>query len=107
MTLMREQSGTGGTNAGVVTPVSADADAHWIPVSGRVPEPLRDVLVAYTGIGGEPAVDIAYRKPDGCWVVSGSDPEIEVTPGWWMALPQPPWVAGTNPVVFLEQRGKK
>lgn len=59
-------------------------------VALRLPEPLHDVLVCHVMAGGEPAVDIGYRKPDGRWVLTGSDPEREIAPSHWMALPAPP-----------------
>lgn len=79
----------------VITPLSWPAE--WTDVRAVLPEPLHDVLVAWSALDGEePTVDIAYRKPDGRWVLMGSDPEQVIEPSHWMALPAVPGVPGDD-----------
>lgn len=58
------------------------------------PDPLEDVLViTCTGcLGDAPARDQAYRRKDGRWVLTGSDPEIVIVPLCWMPMPEIPQV---------------
>lgn len=52
-----------------------------------VPEPLHDVLVVWM-CDGELSVDLAFRKPDGRWVMTHT--ELEVEPLYWSPLPALP-----------------
>lgn len=56
------------------------------------PDPLEDVLVVTrTGcLDDAPARDQAYRRRDGSWVLTGSDPEIVIVPLCWMYPPEIP-----------------
>lgn len=73
----------------VITPLSWPAE--WTDVRVSLPEPLHDVLVVWSPLTGEePSVDIAYRLPDGRWVLTGSDPEQVIEPSYWMARPAAP-----------------
>lgn len=71
----------------VITPVAVEMGDRWISVSTCLPEPLHDVLVTYRLGDDEPTVDIAFRKPDGHWVITGS--ELTIHPTDWMPLPAP------------------
>lgn len=60
---------------------------QWITTDEALPAPLADVLVYPSH--DIPAVDMAYRKPDGRWVLSGSHGlPVQVT--HWRPLPAPP-----------------
>jgi len=88
-----DQSGVDGMKPAIVTPVAMDAGERWIAVTESLPEPLHDVLVAYPhldGLGGEPAIDMAYRTLDGRWALTGISPSPAVEPTHWMPLPAPP-----------------
>lgn len=59
----------------------------WRTNDEALPAPLTDVLVYPTY--DQPLVDMAYRKPDGRWVLSGShDLPAQVT--HWRPMPAPP-----------------
>lgn len=64
----------------------------WCWPDESPPEPLEDVLVVTcTGcLDNAPARDQAYRRRDGSWVLTGSDPEIVIVPLCWMHLPEIP-----------------
>jgi len=47
----------------------------WVPVESDVPPPLVDVLVVHELFEGQHTTDFAYRKRDGQWVLTGSDPD--------------------------------
>lgn len=74
------------TDVLVITPCTWLARDRWIPVGRLLPETLHDVLITYSD-GGPHAVDIAYRRRDGTWVLSGSD--LVIQPIAWMPLPAP------------------
>lgn len=62
---------------------------EWVPVSERLPEVFRDVLVARRVDGAdEPYLSVAYLEFDGRWVLSDGDEVIEPTA--WRLLPEPP-----------------
>jgi hypothetical protein len=63
------------------------------------PEPHEDVLViTRTGcLYDVPSRDLAYRKRDGTWALTGTDPERVIEPLCWMPMP-------AMPAVFEEQR---
>lgn len=69
-----------------VTPISR-ASTEWITTRKVVPEPLHDVLVVWM-CDGELSVDLAFRKPDGRWVMTHT--ELEVEPLYWSPLPALP-----------------
>jgi len=73
-----------------VTPLRWVADELWHSVQDCLPEPLVDVWVCYTHRDAEQDIAQAYRKPDGRWVLTGSDPDIAIHPSHWMAQPLPP-----------------
>lgn len=62
----------------------------WVNVNDRLPPPLVDVLVAYEMSPGTHTVDQAYRKRDGRWVLTGSEPEDVIAPSHWMEVPALP-----------------
>ncbi|WP_322521180.1 DUF551 domain-containing protein [Guyparkeria halophila] len=63
----------------------------WNTTDEALPAPLTDVLVYPTH--DQPAVDMAYRKPDGRWVLSGfMNVVVQVT--HWRPLPAPPAIRG-------------
>lgn len=68
----------------------------WIAVGKALPAPQLDVLVHYC-LAWESeecgTIDLAYRKLDGRWVLTGEEPEIEIRPTHWMPLPPPPAAA--------------
>lgn len=73
-----------------VTPLRWVADELWHSVQDCLPEPLHDVFVCYGHVDEEQEIDLAYRKPDGRWVLTGSDPDRVIHPTDWMANPLPP-----------------
>lgn len=74
----------------IITPIRWDADRNWNDVDHCLPEPLVDVWVCYSYLGDDVDVAQAYRKPDGRWVLTGSDPDRVIHPTHWMAQPLPP-----------------
>lgn len=62
----------------------------WVPVESDVPPPLVDVLVVHELFEGQHTTDFAYRKRDGQWVLTGSDPDQEIQPSHWMHVPALP-----------------
>lgn len=74
----------------MITPIRWDADRHWNEVEQCLPEPLVDVWVCYSYLGDDEDVAQAYLKPDGRWVLTGSDPDRVIRPTHWMAQPLPP-----------------
>lgn len=65
----------------------------WIAVGEALPAPQIDVLVHhYFAWEAEDcaSIDLGYRKRDGRWVLTGSEPDIEIRPTHWMPLPPPP-----------------
>jgi len=74
----------------VVDPLVLQKITAWIGVRGIVPAPLTDVLVAVPKIAvGGSIVDMGYRRSDGRWVLSNSDPQLFVEVTHWMPLPMP------------------
>lgn len=78
-------------------PAHALPDIHpapapdWLSPLYSQPTPLTDVLVMWSEFEGEDyTVDVAYRKPDGRWILSGSDPELIIMPAGWLPLPKTP-----------------
>ena len=61
----------------------------WIPVTERLPEAFKHVLVNIPGMSPHPTVQEAFREKDGMWYSNGfrygAD---EIT--HWMPLPEPP-----------------
>ena len=75
----------------IITPVPLEAQEFWHSVTERLPEALEDVLAVWRPSPWEPpAIDMAYRTPDGHWFITGSDPDLEIHPTHWMALPALP-----------------
>jgi hypothetical protein len=62
---------------------------QWIESKTKVPEPLLDILVAYV-FDGESTIDMAFRRDNGRWFLTGSEPLIEIHPTHWMPLPELP-----------------
>lgn len=62
---------------------------RWIPVSERLPDVFKHVLVNIPGMSPHPTVQEAFREKDGMWYSNGfrygAD---EIT--HWMPLPEPP-----------------
>ena len=73
-----------------VTPLRWVADELWHSVQDCLPEPLTDVWVCYGHVDEDQAIGLAFRKPDGRWVLTGSDPDWVIHPSHWMATPLPP-----------------
>lgn len=71
----------------IVTPAGPEVD--WHDPAERVPEPLHDVLVIWSALGDDMELvrDMAYRRLDGQWVLTGSDPELIIRPWAWTPLP--------------------
>ena len=75
----------------IVAPVAVEAHEFWHSVDECLPVALEDVLVVWQPSPDEPsAIDMAYRTPDGRWSITGSDPDLEIEPSHWMALPALP-----------------
>lgn len=68
-----------------VTPLPTPVD--WIAIHEKQPEPLHDVLAVWT-FDGETSVDVAYRKPDGQWVMTYT--ELPIEPSLWAPMPAIP-----------------
>lgn len=66
---------------------------RWIVLDEALPEPLTDVLVVWSDarFDADATVDIGYRKPDGRWVLTGTEPEKVIMPTHWMPLPPLPF----------------
>ena len=82
---------TGATKKGVLFAEAAEAieeltKPRWIPVTERLPEDRRDVLV-YAGVMF-PYITVGYY--DGLWKFSFNDEEIAGSADYWMPLPTPP-----------------
>lgn len=67
----------------------AEKVPRWIPVSERLPDVFKHVLVNIPGMSPLPTVQEAFREKNGMWYSSGfrygAD---EIT--HWMPLPEPP-----------------
>lgn len=68
-----------------VTPLPTPVD--WIAIHEKQPEPLHDVLAVWT-FDGETSVDVAYRKPNGQWVMTYT--ELPIEPSLWAPMPAIP-----------------
>jgi len=62
---------------------------HWVPVTERLPDVFKHVLVNIPGMAPHPTVQEAFREKNGMWYSNGfrygAD---EIT--HWMPLPEPP-----------------
>jgi nucleotide-binding universal stress UspA family protein len=74
----------------VVTP--AGPEVEWHDPAERVPETLHDVVVIWSALGDDMdlVLDMAYRRNDGQWVLTGSEPDLIIRPWAWTPLPAPP-----------------
>ncbi len=61
----------------------------WINADKATPEPLLDVLIVIDR-DDEPHVEMGFRRDNGQWFLTGSEPLIEVFPLCWMHLPALP-----------------
>lgn len=77
-------------SAAIVIKPSAATFGVWVDVTLCLPVPLHDVLAAWRNDDGDPSVDVAYRRANGEWVLTGSDPDVLIQPTHWMALPEVP-----------------
>lgn len=66
-----------------------DAQPKWIPVTERLPDVYKHVLVNVPGMAPHPTVQEAFREKNGLWYSNGFRYEAdEIT--HWMPLPNPP-----------------
>ena len=62
---------------------------HWIPVTERLPDVFKHVLVNIPGMAPFPTVQEAFSEKNGLWYSNGFRYEAdEIT--HWMPLPEPP-----------------
>lgn len=61
----------------------------WIPVTERLPDVFKHVLVNIPGMAPHPTVQEGFREKNGMWYLNGFRYEADdIT--HWMLLPQPP-----------------
>ena len=69
--------------------IAHEAEPKWIPVTERLPDVFKHVLVNIPGMYPHPTVQEAFREKNGMWYSNGFRYEAdEIT--HWMPLPKPP-----------------
>lgn len=62
---------------------------QWIKTETDLPEPLLDVLVVID-FDGDPFVDMGFRRANGEWFLTGTEPLLSIKPTHWMHVPELP-----------------
>ena len=68
---------------------SANSKPKWIPVTERLPDAFKHVLVNIPGMTPHPTVQEAFLEKNGMWYSNGFRYSAEEITHW-MPLPQPP-----------------
>ena len=73
----------------LITLMNEDPEMQWIPVTERLPDAFKHVLVNIPGMTPHPTVQEAFLEKNGMWYSNGFRYSAEEITHW-MRLPEPP-----------------